>query len=53
MEHAESEVLDPRTVVKVVDEMIWLDVPGTEVIGPFPAENYRVIDIDWEVAVDG
>lgn len=45
--------LDPRTVVKAEDGMIWLDVPGSEVIGPFPAENYRVIDIDWEVAVDG
>lgn len=51
--HVVREDLDPRTVVRVEDGTIWLDVPGAKPIGPFPHENYRVIDIDWDVAVDG
>ena len=54
VEHAVRKDLDPRTVVRVWQgSAIWLDVPGSKPIGPFPPENYRVIDIDWDVAGDG
>ena len=31
--------MDPRTVLRVEGEQIWLDIMGSEA-GPFPAENY-------------